>query len=160
MADEVEEKQQAPTSEDVSGIIKNHLAVAMGVGLIPVPLVDLLGFIAVQLNMLRRLAKVYRIPFSRDRVKHLLASLAGGGVTLPLGGVVGSLIKAIPVIGQTTGVLAMPAAAGATTYALGKVFIQHFESGGTFLTFDPDKVKAYYAEMLKEGEAVAGGSES
>ncbi|MCP4106117.1 MAG: hypothetical protein GY749_11350 [Desulfobacteraceae bacterium] len=50
----------------------------------------------------------------------------------------------------------MPVAASASTYALGKIFIQHFASGGTFLTFDPEKVKAYYAEMFEDGKKVAG----
>ena len=66
-----------------------------------------------------------------------------------------TLAKAIPGIGTTAGVVAMPILGGATTYATGKVFIQHFASGGTFLSFNPDKVKAYYEEMLKEGQKVA-----
>jgi len=49
----------------------------------------------------------------------------------------------------------MPITAGAVTYAVGKVFHQHFASGGTFLSFDPDKVRDYYAEMLREGKTVA-----
>ena len=61
----------------------------------------------------------------------------------------------IPVLGQTAGVITMPIVAGATTYAIGKIFVQHFASGGTFLTFDPDKVKAYYTELLQEGQQVA-----
>jgi hypothetical protein len=44
---------------------------------------------------------------------------------------------------------------GASTYALGKVFIQHFESGGTFLDFDPEKVKEHFATLYKEGENIA-----
>ena len=41
---------------------------------------------------------------------------------------------------------------GASTYAVGRVFIQHFESGGTFLTLDPDKVKAHYRAEFERGE--------
>jgi hypothetical protein len=64
------------------------------------------------------------------------------------------VIKAIPVIGQTTGSLALPITAGATTYALGKVFVMHFASGGTFLTFNPEKVKEHYNTFLKKGRQV------
>jgi uncharacterized protein (DUF697 family) len=105
--------------------------------------------------MIRRLAKVYNIPFSKDKGKHFIASLAGSGIPVAIGGTLTSLIKLIPIIGQTTGALAMPAISGAMTYAVGKVFMQHFASGGTFLNFDPEEVKAYYAEMLKEGKKVA-----
>jgi len=49
----------------------------------------------------------------------------------------------------------MPVVSGAFTYAIGKVFIQHFASGETFLTFDPEKVRDYYTEMFEEGKKVA-----
>ena len=65
------------------------------------------------------------------------------------------IIKTIPIVGQTVGMLTMPIIAGATTYAVGKVFHQHFASGGTFLTFDPNEVKSYYTEMIEKGKSVA-----
>lgn len=136
-------------------IIRNHVLGSMGIGLIPLPMVDLVALTAVQLNMIRKIAKLYEIPFSKDKGKHMIASLVGSGVPVAIGGTVTSLIKTIPVIGQTTGALAMPAIAGAMTYAVGKVFVQHFASGGTFLNFNPEQVKEYYAQMLKEGKKVA-----
>ena len=145
--------------QDVGGnpetTIRNHIIGSLGVGLIPVPVVDLVALTGIQINMLRNLAKAYKIPFSQDRVKSIIASLIGGGIPVSFTGALASAMKAIPVIGQTTGVLAMPILAGATTYAVGKVFIQHFASGGTFLNFDPDKVREYYFEMFKEGQDVA-----
>jgi hypothetical protein len=38
---------------------------------------------------------------------------------------------------------------------VGKVFARHFAEGGTFLSFDPEKAKAFYEEMFKEGQEVA-----
>ena len=64
-----------------------------------------------------------------------------------------SLIKVIPLIGQTTGVLTMSVVGGASTYAVGKIFIQHFEAGGTFLDFNPEKVKDYFAELYEKGKS-------
>lgn len=156
---EKEEKvttQEAVTQKDVDKVVRNHIVGSMGVGLIPMPLVDIVALTGVQLNMLRKLAKLYNIPFSKDKVKHLVASLVGSGLSVSMSGALASMLKAVPVVGQTAGALAMPALSGAITYAVGKVFIQHFASGGTFLDFDPEKVKAYYAEMLKEGEKVVG----
>jgi hypothetical protein len=49
----------------------------------------------------------------------------------------------------------MPVISGASTYAIYKVFIQHFESGGTFLDLDPAKVKSYFAEQFTKGKKVA-----
>jgi len=137
-------------------ILRHHVLASMGVGLIPFPIADFAGLTAVQLNLLRKLAKAYGIPFSKGIVKNTLASLIGGAVPImaswPL---TGSMLKGIPIIGQTVGIVTMPVIAGATTYAIGSVFVQHFASGGTFLTFDPEKVKDYYAEMFEEGKKIA-----
>lgn len=152
-ATEAVEEQDAGGSAEIT--IRNHIIGSMGVGLIPVPVVDLVALTGIQINMLRSLAKAYDIPFSRDLVKNIIASLIGGGIPVSFAGALASVMKTIPVIGQATGVLAMPVLAGATTYAVGKVFIQHFASGGTFLSFNPDEVREYYYEMFKEGQEVA-----
>jgi len=154
MNDVAETAEGEETGTDEDRIIRNHILASMGVGLIPVPLVDLIALTGVQLNMLRKLAKIYGVEFYKDKGKHLIASLLGSSVTVAIGGSLSSLVKTIPVVGQVTGALTMPAAAGATTYAIAKVFTMHFASGGTFLDFNPETVKAYYTEMLKKGEQV------
>jgi uncharacterized protein (DUF697 family) len=154
--DEVMAASPDASTEDVNRLLRYHVWTAMGVGLIPFPITDLLALTGVQLNLLRKLAQVYHVPFRKDLARSIIASLAGGVIPVAASpGIVASIAKTIPVLGQTVGVVTMPMIAGATTYALGKVFIQHFASGGTFLTFDPARVKAYYAEMLQEGHAVA-----
>lgn len=141
MAGKAEEKVAMESGDSSESTIRNHVIGSMGVGLIPIPVVDLVALTGIQLNMLRKLAKAYDVPFSQDKVKNILASLIGGGIPVTFSGAFTSLMKAVPIIGQTTGVLAMPILAGATTYAVGKVFTQHFASGGTFLNFDPETVK-------------------
>lgn len=153
-----EEKQvtdMTDLQEQGSKVIRNHVIVSMGVGLVPIPIVDFVGITGVQLNMLRKLSKIYEVPFSEHKVKNIVSSLVGGGISVPVGVAVFSLVKMIPVVGTSIGAVSMPVTAGAVTYAVGKVFIQHFASGGTFLTFDPEKVRDYYEEMLKEGKTVA-----
>ena len=139
--------------EEANAIIKSNLFWSMGAGLVPVPFLDIAGIAGVQIKMLFELSKLYGVKFSENRVKSVLASLIGsagtGGIAT---GAVASLIKVVPVVGTFGGVLALPVVAGASTYAVGKVFVQHFESGGTFLDFDPAKTKQYFAEQFKEGQ--------
>lgn len=127
-------------------IIKKYMYWSMGAGLIPVPIVDMAAVLGLQLRMVALLAKEYKQDFSRDKGKAFIASLVGSSVPAAGGPAAASLIKRVPVIGQTVGVLAMPAIAGASTYAVGKVFAQHFASGGTFLTFNPQTVTKHYEE--------------
>jgi uncharacterized protein (DUF697 family) len=149
-----------PDKTDVQKIIQHHMYVSMGVGMIPMPLVDLIAISSVQINMLRKLCLEYDIPFSRDAAKTGIAALLGGVIPVSLSGALASLVKAIPIVGHTTSAIVMPAVSGAMTYAVGKVFVQHFESGGTFLTFKPEKVRAYYQQMFEEGKDVAAETET
>ena len=151
-----EDKVMDVSKEDMDKLIRHHVYASMGVSLIPIPLVDFVGLTAVQVNMLRKISGAYGIPFFKDKVKNVLSSLAGGAfptlISIPLAA---SLTKFVPAAGMTLGVVSMPIVAGATTYAIAKVFVQHFASGGTFLSFDPEIVKDYYAQMFKEGQKVA-----
>ena len=152
--EKIEGSESDPRIEQAEKVIRNHSWGSSGIGLIPLPLVDLVGITGIQLNMMRKLAKIYGIPFSKDKVTSLVGSLVGSVVPVSIAGSAASFVKAIPLVGQTIGVLTMPALAGATTYAVGKVFLMHFSSGGTFLDFDPEKVKAYYSDLLKKKGAI------
>lgn len=149
------EHPTAGRQQRLDKLSRNHIAAAMGVGLIPIPLVDVLALMGVQLDLIKKLAAEYDIPFERDRGKSIVTSLVGGLLTMELGLSLSSLIKCIPLIGQTTGAVTMPIMAGGATYAIHKVFVQHFESGGTFLDLDPAKVKTYFSEQFTKGKKVA-----
>jgi uncharacterized protein (DUF697 family) len=118
-------------------------------GLIPVPLVDMAAIAGVQLYMLRRLSEIYEIPFSDSRGKSIVASLAGAMAPASVATASGSVIKGLPGIGTVIGALTMPIASAGATWVIGKVFIQHFASGGTLLDFSPPD----YREFIKEQKA-------
>ena len=141
--------------QQANNIIKNRVLVTAGTGLIPLPLVDLVALFGVQIDMLRVLAKLYNVPFRKDIGKSMVASLLGGVLPVSITPAMASLFKMIPIIGTTTGAVTMSIMGGAFTYAVGKVFIQHFESGGTFLDFNPEKVKEYFRQQYEEGKKVA-----
>lgn len=140
-------------------IVDGYVKWAAGAGLIPVPYLDLAAVAAVQYRMLSKLAEFYEIPFAEQRGKSLISALLGGAIPADLAwGPVGSTLKFLPVVGTIANVIAMPLFAGAATYAVGRVFIQHFESGGTFLTFDPGAVKEYFARQMAEGKDMLSGN--
>jgi uncharacterized protein (DUF697 family) len=131
--------------EGARGIVRKNVMWAMGAGVIPLPVVDVAAISAVQLKMLRQLGTHYDVAFREHRVKSLVGSLIGGLGSFGLGALaVMSLSKLIPVVGQAAGSIALPIAGGAVTHALGQVFIQHFETGGTFFTFDPEAMREHF----------------
>lgn len=138
--------------EAVDETIRFHIYGSIATGLIPVPIIDFLGLTGIQLNLLKNLSALYEIPFAKGLVKNLIGALVGATVpSLYLS----SLVKTIPIVGLGAGAVSTSVIAGASTYAVGKVFNRHFSEGGTFLTFDPEKARAFYMQMFKEGQQVA-----
>jgi uncharacterized protein (DUF697 family) len=142
-------------SSQASNIIKKHVIVAMGASLVPIPLFDLVALTGVQLKMLHSLAKRYDVAFSKNLGKSLIVSLLGGVMPTSAAMTLASLAKAMPGLGTATGIISVSVLGGATTYAIGSVFMQHFESGGTLLDFDPKKMREYFSGKLQEGKEVA-----
>ena len=141
-------------------IVTRYVLYSMGSGLIPAPLVDVGVLSAVQLKMLAVLSRHYGVHFSRNIGKSAIATLVGFVSANSLRrSILTSLIKTVPVVGAA-GIISMPIYSGAITYAIGKIFIQHFESGGTFLTFKPYKVKKYFAKLYKEGQTAVSNPKS
>jgi uncharacterized protein (DUF697 family) len=138
-----------------SEIVNRYVLWSMGSGLIPVPLLDIGAASVFQLRMLSRLAEHYDIPFLRNVGKKLIATFLGfiSAQTLKRS-FIGSFLKAVPG-GAVMGVVSMPILLGASTYAIGKIFVQHFESGGTFLSLQPHRVKQHFSEYFEEGKAAA-----
>ncbi|SRR3990167_3950346 len=141
-------------SAEAEELIRKHSYAAAGVGLIPIPWVDFIGLTAIQMKMLYQLSETYKIEFSEDRGKAIIGSLVSGFLPVAIAQPVASFLKAIPLIGQTTGAITMSILGGSTTYAIGRVFNQHFATGGTFLDLDPSKVKAYFKEQFEVGRKV------
>jgi uncharacterized protein (DUF697 family) len=132
-------------AEHATKLVDRFAMWAGALGVIPVPVVDLVAVGALQLQMLRRLSQIYNVPFADNRGKALITSLAGAAVPMSSGLGAAQFLKAIPIVGSVIGALVTPTLAAGMTYAIGKVFIQHFESGGTLLDFNPPD----YREFLK-----------
>lgn len=151
-----ENSTEATNQELAIDLTTKYMWWTMGAGLIPIPFVDLIAVSGVQLKLVKDMADIYEVKFSENRGKTIVSALLGSVVpnSLSTGGV-GSLLKMIPFVGPVVGGLSMSLFSGAATYAMGKVFIQHFETGGTFLDFNPDSVKEYFKAQFEKGQKVA-----
>jgi uncharacterized protein (DUF697 family) len=137
----------APESRaEVATKLVDRVAIWSGVaGLVPIPVVDLLCVGGLQVQMLRRLSQIYDVEFSQNRGKAIIAALAGTMIPATSGMGAASALKTVPVLGMLAGGFVMPALSAGASYAIGKAFIQHFESGGTLLDFNPPD----YREFVK-----------
>jgi len=131
-------------------IVRTHTLLAAGAGCLPGHGWDVAALGLAQMGQLQRLSQLYRIDFSDDLARKLVAVLLGSYAPLRMAAPVAGVLKMVPLIGQVAGSLSMAGLGGLVTHAIGKVFIQHFESGGTFLTFDPQQVRAYFEFQARQ----------
>lgn len=137
-------------NEQASQLVKRYTTWAAVGGLFPVPTLDLAAIAAAQLRMMSKLSALYEVPFSKERGRSIATALIGSLVPTDLAyGAVGMLIKLVPVVGPVAGAFAMPAFAAGATYAVGRVFTQHLEVGGTLLDFDITRAKKRVKEEFE-----------
>ncbi|GJM31561.1 MAG: hypothetical protein DHS20C18_05620 [Saprospiraceae bacterium] len=132
-------------------IVKNHVLISMGAGLVPIPLLDIAAVTAAQMDMVKQLSWLYNVDYPSNFDKSLITALTGS-IFARIGA---SFIKIIPGVGSLLGGLSMALMSGASTYAVGQVFARHFESGGTFSNFNPANMRSVFEEEYEKGKRKA-----
>ena len=131
-------------------IIQDHTFYATVGGAIPVPLFDLAAVTAVQIDLVRALARVYEVSYDVATGKAVIASVTGASMAR-LGA---SAVKAIPGVGSISGGIAQVVFCGASTYAVGHLFRRHFSEQGTLADLDAEASLPAYQAFLERGKEV------
>lgn len=156
----LENSKHKSRTTQVNNLVRNHSVVSAAMGVVPIPPLTMALILTNNLKMLHKLSSIYGVKFRKDVGKAAISSFLGGCGTVSISGrVIWGLSTVLPMAAPVISVVTIPAFGASTTYAVGHLFIQHFESGGTFLTFDPEKVKGHYAELFAEGEKLAESEE-
>ncbi len=143
-------KDHLARQKEAEAIVNRAMWLARGAGVVPLPLLDFVALMAIQMTMLTQLSHLYGVDFSKNRAKKIVISLSASANTALTGGFimynVGKLAPGFAAIG---GLLTMPLIGGSLTYAVGKTFIKHYELGGTLLDFDPQSTRAYFQTQFQ-----------
>jgi uncharacterized protein (DUF697 family) len=147
-AAEAQQGVARPTAEDekrlkaARGAVKSYRRWTMAMSAAPIPLVDAALVSGVQIRMVIHLAKLYGVPFERVRVVSLVSALFGGWTPYTIStGVAGAAARMAPGVGTVIGIATSIGTSTLATEAIGQMFIQHFEQGGTLLDFEPKKYR-------------------
>jgi len=133
-----------PEAQTIDDIIKTHVIYAMTAGAIPVPVADFVAVSAIQYDLIQKVAEFHKVDYDSNKGKTLATSIAGASATR-LGAGVGTLL----------GIASQVVISGATTYALGKIFDNHFANKGTLDNLNTEAVKAKYKEYVDKGKEYA-----
>lgn len=132
-------------------IVIENIYWAAFIGLVPGPLLDYFLISAIQVKMVHELCYVYHVSFSRRKGRAMISALIGGGISVGLTQVLVGLSG-----GAVAQKFSMALTGGATTYALGRLLIRHFEQGGTLLDLKTDEqaIKDEFNGLVKEGKKI------
>jgi uncharacterized protein (DUF697 family)/predicted GTPase len=127
-----------------------HAVAAAGLGALPV--IDLVAVTAVQGKLLHALAVLYGQRLDRRTATEFLGLVGAGFAAGYLARMVGrSVVKLIPIWGQTLGAVWGASASGASTYALGKAAVYFFARRRDGLNVDGKALRQVYAEAFATG---------
>jgi uncharacterized protein (DUF697 family) len=144
-----------PPADRAIAIVNLYAKIAGVVGLVPGGLLNFAAILAVQVTMVWRISNTFGHREGKERIRGMILSLLGSAVPTGVGGGMALAVASIPAVvtGTILGFVVTPVLAYAMTKAVGGVFIMHFESGGTLLTFD---AKAFREYFIKEFRAAGG----
>lgn len=144
--------------ETAANIIVSAMKWSAAAAIVPVPALDIVALAAVQTRMVMDLSELYGDTASKQSARALVSVLLGSLFPGAAAGLVAvSVFKSAPVIGALVGAGAMAGFGAAATYAIGKVFVKHFERGGSLASFDVADVKSELAAEFKKGKSAQGG---
>jgi len=136
----------------IDKIITEHVGFSMIAGAIPIPLLDIVAVSAIQLDMIRQIAKKYEIDFDDEIGKTLVSSIISTTIGTSIGRAGASVVKVIPGIGTILGIGSQVVLSGITTFAVGHIFNNHFSNHQSLKDFNLDGVKEAFEDLLKKGK--------
>lgn len=151
-----EQKSEKRYRKEPESIINEHIGYSMIAGAIPIPLVDIAAVTAIQLDMIHQLTNYYEIDFNDELGKSLVTTTVGASLGSILGRAGASLVKGIPGVGTVLGIGSQVVVSGASTYAIGHLFNNHFKANGTLSDVNIETMKDGFKDLFNVGKDFVG----
>jgi uncharacterized protein (DUF697 family) len=125
------------TEDGAMSLVWRYVLISSGAGLIQVPFLDVTALAGVHVALIKALAEYYDVEFSHHTAKAILIAIGASLVPGAFGSILGRrALNALPFVSPLGGLLTMSAFSAVVSYALGTIFVRHFEAGGTLADFD------------------------
>jgi uncharacterized protein (DUF697 family) len=127
-------------------IVHRYVAASAIAGLNPVPVLDVTVLGGIHVSLIRDLTNHYGAAFSDHAARNILIAIAATIIPGAIGTILGrKALRAIPFLVPGAGLVTMSAFSAAVSYGLGRIFINHFESGGTLDSFDLENLHRIFS---------------
>ena len=138
-------------------LVHKYMVLSGGAALIPIPLIDVTTLAGIHIALIKQLSDLYDVEFSAHTARNLVIAIFGSIIP----GAVSSLIslhvlRLLPLSTRIISALGLAAFSAAVAYAIGRMFIRHFEAGGTLLDFDLERLHNFVTEYIDMGKRYVG----
>lgn len=123
--------------------IDKYTKISMGLGAIPIPVLDVAATTTAQVAMIKRLCEINGIEYKDEQSTAIISAIASSFA----GKFVASFVKAIPIVGWILGIPAQVAASGILTYATGKAFLGYISANKTITKVRDFDVKDFMGRI-------------
>jgi uncharacterized protein (DUF697 family) len=133
---------------DVDKIIRKKVYVAMGAGVVIIPVINFASVLGIQLKLVKDLCEYYGVEFKKNVVKKIITTVITSGASVLGSQVLETAVVGVPVVGLPIAVGSKAITGGLTTYAVGMMFVTHFEKGGTLAGDNWDNMKESFKKAM------------
>jgi uncharacterized protein (DUF697 family) len=116
-------------------VVERHANYSALGGAIPLPFVNFAAVLAIILRMVKALSSLYGVPFERDRARAVVLGLIGGLTPTAASTMTASTLFYLVPGSNLVGLAVSSVTASAGTRKIGGIFVEHFESGATWVDF-------------------------
>jgi len=133
-------------------IVKHCALGVLSLLFVPTLLAEWVLLPAIQLALIHKLCDIYGQKFVINAAKAKITIFLSWLFTLSTADAFSVVLRHVPLLGTHWRRLSTAFIGSASTYAIGEVFILHFESGGTLLSLDPEKTRQYYFAQFEKAK--------
>jgi uncharacterized protein (DUF697 family) len=112
-------------------IVQRHAAYSVVGGIVPLPIVNFASVATINVRMVKLLSTLYGVPFERNRARAMVIGLMGGILPTGIRELTTSTLLSILPGANLIGLAVSSVTAAACTRGIGRIFVDHFESGAT-----------------------------
>lgn len=134
---------------DAMKIVYRYMAISAGAALVPFAGVDVAILAGIHVSLIKRLCEHYTIDFSEHTARNIMIAVLASVIPGTIGSFAGRrFMRLLPPPARVVGWGLMSASSAAFSYGIGQLFIHHFESGGTLLSFDTRRLHEVFPQLF------------
>ena len=122
-------------------IVHRYVLISAGAGLITPPVLDVWVLAGVHIALIKAIVEYYGGEFSDHAARNVLLAIGASLIPGSFGSILGRrALRALPFVTPAMRIVSTSAFSAFVSYGLGRLVVEHFETGGTLQTFDVERL--------------------